>query len=150
MNKFDQVRQYTKFANREDIDNFEKAVWGLAASGDPEVLRKLLDLFDDECPYDEVMHSLMHAIETYPAEVYVKILLEKLEDLVKKSPFWARVLVVPTWNHPMYLSIFRSCMSLASEVALLDLFDIVEKELPHRHDLITEFRKELAATKADN
>ncbi|MEI8296308.1 MAG: Imm30 family immunity protein [Alphaproteobacteria bacterium] len=150
MNIFDKIRQYTKFENREDIDNFEKAVWDLAASVDPQTLEKLVDLFDDECAYYEVMYSLVHAIETYPDEIYVEGILRKTADAVQTSPLWLDCLCNRIFNNKKCLVLFKKGLHVPPKESLLQLFNIMEVESPHHRELIDDLRKELAAPKADS
>lgn len=144
MDVFEKLKQYAKMESDEDIRRFEIGVWSLAETKDPEVLKKLIDLFDDECPYYEVMYSLVHAIESYPDEIYVKTLISKIDWGLKSYSFWLVGLIASVWNHSRCCQIFKDNMSIASKDSLLKLFDLMEKESPHHQELIKSLRAELA------
>src|SRR5262245_10201706 len=126
MDIYEKLKHLAKMETEVDIKQFELTVWSLSRTKDPEVLRKLIDLFDDDCPYDEVMYSLVHAIETYPDEIYVKTVLEKLEHGLEQYPTWVNILVAGIFNHKECRKIFSKNLHLTSKKALLKLFDLLE------------------------
>lgn len=143
MDIFEKLKQYARMESEEDIRKFEVGVWGLAQSQDPEILKKLIDLFDDQCPYYEVMYSLVHAIEKYKKEIYVPIVVEEITSLITHATFWADCLCNRIFNDEKYLKIFRENMHLAPKESLIKLFDLMEIESPHHKDLIYLLRQEL-------
>ncbi len=143
MTDWDSLKELAKMKTSEDIREFEEQVWGLAQSKDPEVLGKLIDLFDDNCPYEEVMFSLVHAIETYPDEEYVKGVLKKISIGLSHYPDWLQILIFRILNNAKTLMVFRQNLHLASKQDLLNLFSQIEGESPDHQALISELRQEL-------
>ena len=139
------LKKLSKMETFEDVQEFEKQVWDLAETKDPTILGKLMDLFDDRCDHPEVMYGLIHAIETYPDDIYVEGVLKKLPDGLKNYHEWYERLIYGILNSHNCRQLFRQHMHLADRNALLKLFDIMEEESPHHAALIQELRHELKA-----
>jgi len=137
------LKIYSKMLKQEDIDFFEHYVWKLAEAKNLEILSELFQLFDDSCPYSEVMYSLVHAVESYPDDFYVKIFISNIEKMLVSSKNWVQILLFAILNDEDCLEIFRANMHLAPKESLLKLFSIMEEESPHHFELIQELRREL-------
>jgi|GEM_PF-4129016 len=146
MDDFKRLKNLVQMKTPDDIKEFEKVIWKLAEKEDATTLGKLIDLFDDKCPYPEVMYSLVHAIEQVPNELYVSTVLSKIKTGIKDFPFWMDCLVNGIFNHQDCLNIFRQSMHLADKESLLKLFDLMDKESPHHKELIAELRWELESS----
>ena len=142
MDDFARLKNLVQMKTPDDIKKFEAVVWKLAEKEDVTTLSKLIDLFDDKCPFPEVMYSLVHAIEQIPKELYVPTVITKIKTGVKDFPFWIDCLVNRIFNDQNYLNIFRQNMHLADKESLLKLFDLMDKESPHHKELITELRQQ--------
>lgn len=143
METFERLKKYAQMKTQEDIQHFEQGIWEQAQTQDPEKLRQLIDLFDDACPYYEVMYSLVHAVETYSDEIYVPIVMEKAQEGVKKYPFWIYTLIVAIWNTPNGLKLFKENIHKIKKDSLATLFNLIESESLHHHELIAELRQKL-------
>lgn len=143
MKDWDYLKKLSKMESQEDIQEFERRVWDLAETQDPKRLKQLIDLFDDNCLYPEVMYSLVHAIETYPDEVYVKAILNKMVDGVALYPYWIRNLVYRILNEENCKKTFQTYMHLSSKDSLLKLFDLMEEESSSHREVINELRNQL-------
>jgi len=143
------LKQLSKMKTPEDINEFEKKIWTLAQTKNINVLTHLIDLFDDNCLYYEVMYSLVHAIETYNKNDYVNAVIKKIHDGIKNYKFWIDCLCNRIFNDLSYLAIFRQNMHLADKESLLKLFKIMEEESPHHRQLIQELRKEIETSSKD-
>lgn len=78
--------------------DFERILTEIMALKSAEVIVPLLSCLDDRAPYDEVMFSIIHGIETYEDKVYVAHLLQRSEDLCGKAPRWASILFMRVLN----------------------------------------------------
>lgn len=141
------LKHLSKMETEEDARTFDYKVWEIAAIKDVTLLENLINLFDDECPYYEVMYSLVHAIETYPKDVYVPVLLKNIENGVEKYQFWIDCLCNRIFNDENYKELFIKNMHLAPKESLLKLFDLMEKESPHHKELLQELREKLEEKK---
>ena len=138
-NKITQLSDMTSF---EETQEFEKMVWDFVAQKENTVLEKLLNFFDDNCEYDEVMFSIIHAIETYDDDIYVKCILNNLYKIFKKSPHWGTVILYRIWNHDNCFNIFKKNIYLSNQEALFQILDLMAKESPDRLQLIDELKEE--------
>lgn len=145
---YEQLQKYAKMETEEDVQKFELGIGAITETKDQKILELLIDLFDDECPYYEVMYSLVHTIETYPKEIYVEAVLKKVGDGVEKYPFWIDCICNRIFNDSISLILFRKNMNKSNKEYLLKLFDIMERESPHHKKLITILRKELDSSHA--
>ena len=64
----------------------------------PEIVVPLLELLDDEAPYDEVMFSIIHGIEIFDDTTYVHEILRGAKDLCWRAPRWASILFMRILN----------------------------------------------------
>ena len=62
------------------------------------IIQPLIDFFDDDAPFDEVMFSIVHTIETFEDETYVRVLLEKAASFCEASPRWALIVFIRALN----------------------------------------------------
>ena len=142
---WNKLSHLAKMETFEDVQEFNRQVGEVVDTKDPKTILQLMDLFDDECPYHEVMYGLIHAVETCPIDVYVKGVLEKIGSKeISKYSEWLDRLCNRIFNATAYLNIFRTHMHLADRDSLLKLFDLMEKESPHHASLIQELRRELS------
>jgi hypothetical protein len=141
---WDKIKQLAKMETFEDVQEFNRLIGILVEEKDPEMLPRLMDLFDDECPHPEVMYGLIHGIEDYPDDIYMRCVLKKVQDGLKNYPEWYERLIYGIFNHEESLALFRAHMHLADRDSLLELFDLMEKESLHHAPLIQELRRELS------
>ena len=132
-----------RMQSQEDIKDFEEGVWDWGSIHNEEHLINLLSLFDDSCEFPEVMYSLVHAVESFPPKMYVKVLLKTAARALQSYPFWYRGLIAAVFNDPSYYEIFRQNLHLAPREALLELFDLMDRESPHHKELIAQLREEV-------
>lgn len=138
--KLENLKRYAKMETEEDIKLFEITAYELAETKDPEILKELIDIFDDECEYPEVMYSLVHAIETYPSDVYVKGVMLKIKNFLSYLE-WYKTLVYGILNHGKCLQLFKENVHLADQDKLLELLDIMYQESEAHRPVIDELRK---------
>ena len=138
--KLQDLGKYSQMATEKDITMFGLTAYELAGTKDPEILASLIDIFDDDCEYPEVMYSLVHAIETYPDNLYVVSVLFKVKDFVK-YPEWFGRLVCRIINDKECLKLFKQNIHLADKTKLLELFDVLYEESEAHRPVIEELRK---------
>lgn len=138
--KVAKLHDVRKMESPEDIELFEDLVWGLSQTQKPEVLEKLLDVFDDDCPFPEVMYNLVHAIETYPVDIYVKALVSKIPYGINSYPMWLEELCNRVWNDEKYYTIFKKYFYIVSKKDRNKLLDKIEKESPHHQSKVDELK----------
>ena len=109
---------------KEDVCEFEEKLSYYYSKSDEKTLVELLSLFTDKCPYYEVMWGLIHLVETWPEEVYLKTLLRNIN--ISKAKFWITTLFYRTLNHPSSFEKLKN--TIYKSKSLMQLFDIIEKE----------------------
>lgn len=126
-----------------ELPEFKGFLMQFIGKSDAETLDKLLHLFNDTCPFPETMYTLVHLVETWPCEIYIKSVLNHVSSLSSLAPFWLKTLVYTILNHKQGLVLFRQNMHLAPKEDLLKLFDLMEKESPHHKKLIEDLKRTL-------
>lgn len=104
---------------------FDELVQEAALDPSECTLEALLESLDDQCPYDELMFSVVHAIEAREQSSYLDCLLGTLAATRLRAPRWTRILHTRIMNSP---EVFNSYLSLLphsrenSKVALRSIF----------------------------
>jgi hypothetical protein len=80
------------------VSQFEARLADLVRLSDPACIPLALALLDDRCPFDEVMFSVVHAVEGSPDRPYVAGLLAQIEQLAGQAPRWSRILFMRVLN----------------------------------------------------
>jgi len=80
------------------VNNFESTLGEIAQQGDPKSIRMLLNFFEDESPFDEVMFSIIHTIEIFDDATFVREILEAAPSFCQQSPRWASILLMRILN----------------------------------------------------
>ena len=137
--EFNALKKYAKMKSEEDIKLFDIMVYELAKTQDLGVFERLIDIFDDECEFPEVMYSLIHAIATYPCKQYVLGILSKVNDYYKYVE-WFKIIIYGILNSEKYLEVFKHNIHLANQDKLLKLLNIMHKESEDHHLIIEELR----------
>ena len=127
-------------------EDFEVALASVAAFNDPACIGSLLDLFEDEPPSDELLFSVVHAIEAYPDSVYTPHLLAATEGLLRRAPRWAGVLYMRVLNAPATRAELVSAIRLQGEptkACLGRILDDIERRRPEFSSKVAQVRRNL-------
>lgn len=89
------------------VQRFEQTLGQVAALKDPKSIAALLPFFDDNAEYDEMMFSIIHTIEGFDDETYVREILENLASFYAKSPRWALIVHMRIFNSPPTLAAYE-------------------------------------------
>ncbi|MBM3469088.1 MAG: hypothetical protein FJX71_06635 [Alphaproteobacteria bacterium] len=143
MINWENLRILSKMESAEDIKTFEEKINELADNKDPTVLSEMMGLFDDNCQHPEIMYALVHALENFPDDIYVKSLLFEIENGIMKYPSWLVILIYGILNNPNCYRIFKENMGLAKKESLLRLFEIIEQESPQHEKQLNELKDAL-------
>jgi hypothetical protein len=138
--KLKKVRQYAKMESEEDIKLFDITIYELAATNELKVFDQLMDLFDDDCEFPDVMFNLVHALETFSNQDYVRGVLLKSKDF-RKYPEWYTTLIYRILNSKNCSEIFKRNMYLAAQQDLLEIFDLIYQESEMHRPIIDELRE---------
>jgi hypothetical protein len=118
----------------------------IAAFNDPSCIGPLLELFEDEPPSDDLLFSVVHAIEAYPDHVYVAGLLGATEALLARTPRWARILYMRVLNAPTARTELASAIRHEPEptrVTMSLILEDIERRRPEFTSKTAEVRRNL-------
>lgn len=88
----DALESMPRNRNPASFAELENVLGQVVALNDPDCIGPLILLLEDDESLDELMFSIVHAIEVFDDDVYVDQVLQVLAALVQKSPRWAIVL----------------------------------------------------------
>ena len=127
------LRRHAKLENSIDVERFDATLSQIAGLNDPQAIRLLLPFFNDECKFPETMFSIIHTIERFDDETYIRELLKGLPGLWSHSPYWANVLHFRIFNHPPTRQAYRSQLAQAdpaTKAAAKDLLTTMRDREP--------------------
>jgi len=101
--------------NESTAQLFDELVQEAALDRSEYTLEALLESLDDQCPFDELMFSVVHAIESRDRSRFLNCLLKSLDATRERAPRWSRILHTRIMNSP---EVFKSYLDL----------------LPHAHE----------------
>ena len=78
--------------------DFEDVLAEMIALKDDGMIVPLMEFFDDEPPYLELMFSIIHTIESFDRETYIAQTLTGMPSLRERSPEWAETLIIRMLN----------------------------------------------------
>ncbi len=98
----------TEFTNQKNgyVERVEDLLGQVAALNDPDCIGKLLPFFEDDAEYDELMFSIIHTIENFDDETYVREVSNHLGDFFAHSPRWAVIVHMRILNSAPTLSAY--------------------------------------------
>jgi len=88
------------------VVKFESKLEQIYSTHNPIIISKLLGVMDDKFEFDELMFSIVHAIESFDDVIYVEEILKSIPDFILKSPRWASIIVMRIINSTETLEIF--------------------------------------------
>jgi len=81
------------------VTEFENYLAIINKENTPQSIPLLVELFEDNSKYDELMFSIIHSIERFDDETYLKYLLPELEPIFKNLQRFATILVMRILNN---------------------------------------------------
>lgn len=107
------LQQYASLKDSIEVERFDATLGQIAGLNDPRAIGLLIPLFNDNCKFPEVMFSIIHTIERFDDETYVREILKTLPTLLAKSPYWANVIHFRIFNHPPSRQTYRQWLEQA-------------------------------------
>ncbi len=92
----------------EDVQEFEKAIGMICDYKDPDCIGILMGFLDDDCPYPEVMYTIIHGIESFEIEVYVNQVIFNMEKAWDLSPEFCSNLLGRILNHSKAFEVLKN------------------------------------------
>lgn len=114
------------------VRDAEECLAQIVAVDDPRSIEPLLKLMDDSAP-DELMFSIVHAVERWDDEQYSDALLRSAADLLQSAPRWAQILHIRVMNSSQTSSAYFEKVAAApppARSAVRATLDAVAKNWP--------------------
>lgn len=140
---YKKLEKYSDFDQEDNCEKFLDTVDQIVLEGNPNSIQILLEYFNDDSEYSWVLTSLRKSLEQYDQEIYIKKILENLENLVTNCPYWTDEIINSIFNDCSTLHFFKSNMNLVSKIVLFKLLEIMKTESSHHSKLIEELEHEL-------
>lgn len=110
----------------------ENCLAKISADNAPDSITGLLRMFDESAP-DELMFSIVHAIERWDDQTYCRALLDSVERLWCKSPRWAQILHIRVINSQntshVYFGMVESAPT-ATRAIVRSIFEAISQGWP--------------------
>lgn len=110
------------FSTEEMFDDFEQAIVEILAYKDSRCIPALLKYLDDDCDYPDRMYLIIHAVESFSVDDYIRELCNAVEDTYKSAPESTRHLMYRALNE-------KTCFECLKKRLAADL-DIYNKMKP--------------------
>ncbi len=107
------LKEASRLSCEEDYDLYKQAAQRLSMSNDLEVLRTMFGCFSD-VEAGEIQHALIDACETFPDEIYVRILISEGQTFARNSPWWFNHVIHVMLNTGTCLDVLYSCYTTLS------------------------------------
>ena len=119
------------------VDNFEDKLSEFLELNTPNIIGSLLPFFDDNSEYDELMFSIIHTIEVFEDEIYVKQIINNLRDFCLESPKWASIVHMRILNSDSTLNSYIANLKIATQDNL-DVLELLLKSMAKQGEDIKE------------
>ncbi len=124
---FERLYYLSKNMTPDEVVEFEE-ILAEPIEKNEQNLEKILRVFNDNFIFPEVMFGVVHLIETWPPEIYVRTLLKHLHSFLKAAPSWVDVLFSAILNNEEYTLILQNNVGLTNKRDLIKLFEIVAED----------------------
>ncbi len=149
MSKLDDPLNRLRAALAAKQDGFfaeaESCLADLSQLNDPAAIPELLQLLDASGP-DELMFSILHAVEKWDDRIYGKALLDSVERLWEMTPSWAQILHIRVMNSPstaaVYFDLVKSAPS-ATRGTVCSIYEAICGQRPRLTDKVSPILVEL-------
>jgi len=108
------------------VQQFDDVLCRISALNDPACIGPLLSFLDDDSEFDETMFSIVHAIESFDDDTYVREILDNLPRLIARSPRWASIIHARIFNNPSTLAAYDQRIRTASDQQKIAVHDAVQ------------------------
>jgi hypothetical protein len=96
-----------KMKTPAEVEAFDEARFALTSTGDPAVLADLFAAFDDATEHHEVMWGLVHDVESFGLEAYMKEMGEAAPRMLSRAREWLTILHERILNSERATDVYR-------------------------------------------
>lgn len=112
------------------VQRFDSLLARISALHDPDCIGALLPLLDDDAEHDEAMFSIIHTIEAFDDDIYIREIIKHLPALFAKSPRWAAIIHYRILNSSTTLAVYSDrirALPEAERAAVRSMLNAVRK-----------------------
>lgn len=141
-NKLQYLKNFFSDYKYENLNKYELYVWELAKTNDIDILSELMDLFDDNFEPQEILFSILHAIESVPKKTLVLLLMRKSIDF-KNYPEWYARFIYGVLNNQDYFTLLLENIHLADRKSILAVLDFIYQDSEEHRSQVEFARKKI-------
>ena len=108
------------------VQLFETVLAQIAGLNDPACIGLLLPFFDDNEQHSEMMFSIVHTIEMFEDETYVREITKHLDSFWTRSPKWAVTVHMRILNSPTTLATYTAQINSLSKAQRQTVRQVLE------------------------
>ncbi|AZS49452.1 hypothetical protein DM558_01065 [Entomomonas moraniae] len=126
----------SKLETDEDIDLFFDTIQNMALSKNSEYIAIMLSYLDDNFnTYNDVMSTIIGMAETFPAQDYVKAVIQSINPLKTKAADWLEYIHTGIFNTESYIEIYKKTFCSIPENEQLIVKDYLTNQfLKNKHE----------------
>lgn len=110
-----EIEHELKGRKEEYVRRIERSIAQLVVANDTESIILLLQFLDDESEFDELMFSIIHAVEKLQDEQFIDVIIAKIGSIFSTSPRWATVILMRILNSPSSMAVLSRKIENISE-----------------------------------
>ncbi|WZP00523.1 Imm30 family immunity protein [Isosphaeraceae bacterium EP7] len=111
----DQLKNELRNQAEGYVRRSEEIIGQIAELKDPASVDVLLSLLDDHAEFDELMFSIIHAIEIFDDRIFVREIIRHLPEFWRTAPRWASIIHMRIMNSPRTLAAYAIAFENLSE-----------------------------------
>lgn len=111
---------------------FDDALMQLSNTSDVELLSQLFQVFDDKAEHSEVMWGLVHYVEAFDTDVYLRGLAEATPQLLGTARDWLQLLHIRILNSEPDLTRYEALLPTLPELHQATIRQVLEDARRYR------------------
>jgi hypothetical protein len=113
--------------DQKESSEIIKIIDKIQSLNDPECIKRLPLLLIDNYVYNEVFFSIIHTIEAFELNIYIKNIIEVLPELYLKCPDWTEIILYGIKNSNKGSILFKEYLN--NNILLKSKIDQILKKL---------------------
>jgi hypothetical protein len=111
----------------ESVESSEKLLDEVSENRCETLILPLMLSLDDECEFDELMFGVIHCLEKFPLEPYLRVLAKNVQNVHAKAPRWCAVLHTRIMNSSSAYDDYLGKLVLAEQTSKDTMEKILRK-----------------------
>jgi len=111
----------------ESVESFEELLDEASDNRCETLILPMMLSLDDECEFDALMFSVIHRLEKFPLEAYLRVLAKNVQNVHTKAPRWCAVLHTRIMNSSSAFADYLEKLVLAEQISKDTVKEILRK-----------------------